>query len=212
MQALRVIAVRHGETAWNADTRIQGHTDIALNPHGHWQARRLGAVLAEEPIDAIYTSDLSRAYQTAEAVAQASGVALVVEPGLREREFGAFEGKTFAEIEALWPEQALAWRKRVPDFAPVGGESLVQFRDRVLGTVQLLVQQHQQGQIVLVAHGGVMDLLYRAATGQALQAPRTWVLGNAAINRLFWTDGGPTLVGWADTRHLDDAALDESAA
>lgn len=212
MQALRVIAVRHGETAWNADTRIQGHTDIALNPHGHWQARRLGAVLADEPIDAIYTSDLSRAYQTAEAVAQASGVALLTEPGLREREFGAFEGKTFAEIEGLWPEQALAWRKRVPDFAPVGGESLVQFRDRVLGTVQRLVQQHQRGQIVLVAHGGVMDLLYRAATGQALQAPRTWVLGNAAINRLLWTDGGPTLVGWADTRHLDDAALDESAA
>jgi len=131
---------------------------------------------------------------------------------LRERVFGAFEGKTFAEIEALWPEQALAWRKRVPDFAPVGGESLLQFRERVLGTVQRLVQQHRQGQIVLVAHGGVMDLLYRAATGQELQAPRTWVLGNAAINRLLWTASGPTLVGWADTRHLDDAALDESAA
>jgi len=212
MQALRVIAVRHGETAWNTDTRIQGHTDIALNPRGHWQARRLGAVLADEPIDAIYSSDLSRAYQTAEAVAKSTGVALVAEPGLRERVFGAFEGKTFAEIEALWPEQALAWRKRVPDFAPVGGESLLQFRERVLGTVQRLVQQHRQGQIVLVAHGGVMDLLYRAATGQELQAPRTWVLGNAAINRLLWTASGPTLVGWADTRHLDDAALDESAA
>lgn len=212
MQSLRLIVVRHGETDWNTVARIQGQIDIGLNDKGRWQAGRLGQALAEEKLDAIYSSDLARAHQTADAVARTTGVAVTPQTGLRERVFGNFEGKTFAEIDALWPEQAQAWRKRVPDFAPEGGESLLQFRDRVLAVVQTLVACHTEGQILLVAHGGVMDLLYRAATGQELQAPRTWLLGNAAINRLLHTPSGLTLVGWADTQHLDDAALDEAAA
>lgn len=212
MQSLRLIVVRHGETDWNAVARIQGQIDIGLNDKGRWQAGRLAQALADEPVDAIYSSDLARAHQTADAVARVTGVAITPTPGLRERVFGNFEGKTFAEIDALWPEQAQAWRKRVPDFAPEGGESLLQFQSRVLGVVQTLVTRHTEGQILLVAHGGVMDLLYRAATGQELQAPRTWLLGNAAINRLLHTPSGLTLVGWADTQHLDDAALDEAAA
>ncbi|MES2423421.1 MAG: histidine phosphatase family protein [Pseudomonadota bacterium] len=212
MQSLRLIVVRHGETDWNAVARIQGQIDIGLNDKGRWQAGRLAQALADEPVDAIYSSDLARAHQTADAVARVTGVAITPTPGLRERVFGNFEGKTFAEIDALWPEQAQAWRKRVPDFAPEGGESLLQFQRRVLGVVQTLVTRHAEGQILLVAHGGVMDLLYRAATGQELQAPRTWLLGNAAINRLLHTPSGLTLVGWADTQHLDDAALDEAAA
>jgi probable phosphoglycerate mutase len=120
-----------------------------------------------------------------------------------------FEGKTFAEIEVAWPEQALRWRKRDPLWAPEGGESLTDLRERITHTASELAAQHLGEQIVLVAHGGVMDVLYRAATGQELQAPRTWDLGNAAINRLLWTPGGFTLVGWSDTRHLEDDALDE---
>ena len=212
MNATRIIATRHGETAWNVDTRIQGHLDIPLNDTGRWQAQRLGAALAGEPIARVYASDLGRAHQTAQAVADTAGLQVVSDPGLRERAFGIFEGRTFAEIEADWPEQAMRWRKRDPAFEPEGGESLLRFRERIVGTLDRLAAAHPGEQIVVVGHGGVLDVLYRAATRQELQAPRTWALGNAAINRLLWTPDGLTLVGWADTGHLDNAALDETTA
>jgi probable phosphoglycerate mutase len=131
--------------------------------------------------------------------------------GLRERDFGDFEGKTFAEIEMLLPEQSMRWRKRDPEFYPAGGESLITLRTRVLAAVERLAALHSGEQIALVGHGGVMDVLYRAATRLDIQAPRTWELGNAAINRLLWTPGGFTLVGWADTQHLNEDVLDEAA-
>jgi probable phosphoglycerate mutase len=210
MQATRIIAVRHGETAWNVDTRIQGHLDIALNDTGQWQARQVAKALAAEPLTAIYSSDLQRAHATAHAIAQASGAPLVPEPGLRERSFGTLEGRTFAEIETELPEQARRWRPRDPHFAPEGGETLVQLRERIAATTHRLAAQHSGGLIVLVAHGGVLDVLYRLATGQELQAPRTWQLANASINRLLWTPQGLTLVGWADTQHLDTGSRDET--
>ena len=203
MQATRIIAVRHGETAWNVDARIQGHLDVPLNGTGQWQARQLARALAHEPIAAIYASDLQRAHATAQAVADATGAPLVADPGLRERSFGALQGRTFAQIEAELPEQALRWRKRDPDFAPEGGESLSVLRERIHTTTQRLAAQHVDGLVLLVAHGGVLDVLYRLATGQRLQAPRTWLLTNAAINRLLWTPQGLSLVGWADTQHLE---------
>ena len=203
MQATRIIAVRHGETAWNVDARIQGHLDVPLNGTGQWQARQLARALAHEPIAAIYASDLQRAHATAQAVADATGAPLVADPALRERSFGALQGRTFAQIEAEMPEQALRWRKRDPDFAPEGGESLTALRERIAATTHRLAAQHMGGLVLLVAHGGVLDVLYRLATGQALQAPRTWLLTNAAINRLLWTPQGLSLVGWADTQHLE---------
>jgi len=212
MQVTRIIAIRHGETAWNVDTRLQGHLDIALNAKGVWQAGQVAQALATEPIDAIYASDLARAWQTAHAIAQATQAPLRPNTGLRERGFGSFQGMTYAEIETQWPEESLRWRKREPDWAPPGGESLLAMRERIRSTATALAQQHLGGQIVLVAHGGVMDQLYRLATGQELQAPRTWQLGNAAINRLLWTPDGFTLVGWGDVSHLEDAVLDEASA
>lgn len=211
MDATRIIAIRHGETAWNVETRIQGHLDIPLNDTGRWQARRLAAALAGEQIAAIYSSDLMRAMQTAQGVADGVGLAVVADTALRERAFGRFEGRTFADIESAWPEDALRWRKRDPAFVPPeGGESLLQFRERIVGALDRLAAVHVGEQIALVAHGGVMDVLYRAATGQDLLAPRTWLLGNAAINRLLWTPQGLTLVGWGDAAHLEGATLDET--
>ena len=211
MQATRIIAIRHGETAWNVDTRLQGHLDIALNAKGLWQAEQAARALEGESIAAIYASDLLRAWHTASAIAQTTGAPLVASQGLRERCFGSFEGKTHAELEARWPEESLHWRQRVPDWAPPGGESLLALRERISGTVNAMAAQHVGGQIVLVAHGGVLDALYRLATGQELQAPRTWHLGNAAINRLLWTAEGMTLVGWGDTSHLEETTLDEDS-
>ena len=207
----RIIAIRHGETSWNVDTRIQGHLDIPLSANGRWQAERLAEALRDEPITAIYASDLTRAWETAQFVGQVQGLPVIKEIGLRERDFGDFEGKTFAEIEVLLPDQSMRWRKRDPDFYPAGGESLVMLRTRVLEAAERLAAQHPGEQIALVCHGGVMDVLYRAATRLDIQAPRTWTLGNAAINRLLWTPEGFTLVGWADTQHLTDDVLDEAA-
>ncbi|MDM0105329.1 histidine phosphatase family protein [Variovorax sp. J22R24] len=213
MQLTRVIAVRHGETAWNVDSRIQGQLDISLNDTGLWQARRVAQALQDEPLTAIYASDLARARQTAEEIARSHGIEVTVDTGLRERSFGLFEGRTFADIDAALPDQARLWRTRDPEFAPEGGESLLAFRERVTSTAATLAARHPGELVVMVAHGGVMDVLYRAATRQELQAPRTWHLGNAAINRLLWTPQGFTLVGWADTAHLQgDGTLDEATA
>ncbi len=212
MDATRIIAIRHGETAWNVDSRLQGHLDIPLNDVGLWQARQAALALADEPIDAIYSSDLQRAWVTARAIAETTQAPLTAHQGLRERSFGVLQGHTFEELEAKEPEQAYRWRKRDPAFAPEGGESLIALRERITATTHALASRHVGEQIVLVAHGGVLDVLYRAATRQDIQAPRTWQLGNAAINRLLWTPDGLSLVGWADTQHLDNAVRDENHA
>ncbi len=212
---VRITAVRHGETAWNVDTRIQGQMDIGLNARGQWQAQQLGAALAEHGLNHIYTSDLARAHHTALAIAGHAGIApeaVALHAGLRERAFGVFEGRTHAEIEAQWPQDAQRWRQRVPDWAPQGGESPLQLRQRVAHTVAQIAARHPGEHIALVAHGGVLDMLYRLATGQEVNAVRTWELGNCAINRLLWTPEGLTLVGWADTGHLETAARDETTA
>ncbi|WP_291012531.1 histidine phosphatase family protein, partial [Hydrogenophaga sp.] len=182
-----------------------------LNEHGRWQAARLAQALRDEPIAACYASDLSRARSTAQAVADVVGETVATHAGLRERSFGQFEGQTWVQLEAAWPVETQAWRKRVPDFAPPGGESLLQLQARVVATVSELAARHPGEQVLIVAHGGVLDILYRAATRLDLQAPRSWELPNTAINRLLWTPEGLSLVGWADTGHLQQGSLDERA-
>lgn len=211
MQATRLIAIRHGETAWNTATRLQGHLDIALNEHGRWQAQRVAQALDGESIQAIYSSDLMRAHDTARAVARVAGPSVQTQTGLRERHFGELQGQTHAEIEAHWPREALLWRQRDASWVPAGGESLTAFYERIITTVSALASAHLGEQIVLVAHGGVLDMLYRHATGQTLQAPRSWQLGNASVNRLLWTPDALTVVGWSDDRHLDPETLDETS-
>jgi len=224
MESTRILAIRHGETAWNVDTRIQGQLNIGLNNTGLWQAQQVGKALADEPIAAIYSSDLDRAFITAESIAKSNHALIstprqtgIVQPhtGLRERHFGHFEGMTWAEIEDKWPSDAHLWRSRDPHWAPQGGESLVVLNELIAQCVHEIASQHLGEQIVLVAHGGVLDVLYRLDTGQSTQAPRTWHLGNAAINRLLWTPEGLSLVGWGDVAHLQEApqaSRDESTS
>ena len=213
MQATRIIAIRHGETAWNAESRIQGQRDIGLNDTGRWQARRVGAALAGEEIKAVYSSDLGRAHETAQQISEATGIPVVRSEGLRERSFGMFEGRTFDEIHESWPEHAQRWRRRIPDWQPPeGGESLLELRERVRRTMIELAERHPGELIVVVAHGGVLDTLYRIATGQEVNSPRTWELPNGAINRLLWTQEGFTLEGWSDTQHLDAEAADDATS
>ncbi len=207
----RILAIRHGETAWNVATRIQGQLDVPLNETGRWQAARVAGALADERIDAIYSSDLKRAHDTALAVQRELGCAIVSDTGLRERHFGEFEGWTWKEIEERWPQQSERWRRRELDFAPDGGESLLQFYARVVDCATRLAAAHPGQTLVWLTHGGVLDCLYRAASRIELNAPRSWQLGNASINRLLYTPEGFTLVGWADTYHLEDDSLDESS-
>jgi probable phosphoglycerate mutase len=205
----RLVVVRHGETAWNRDTRIQGHTDIPLNDHGHWQARRTGQALRDEGVVAVYSSDLLRAAHTAQAIAQACEVPLSLHTDLRERHFGRFEGLTHDEIVTRYPDEGRRWRERDPSYGPEGGETLQDFYERCVKAAWRLASQHPGETVALVAHGGVLDCFYRAATHVDLTVPRSWKIANASINRLIFSDQGFGLVGWADTHHLDESGLDE---
>lgn len=202
LAATRLLLMRHGETAWNQDARIQGHTDIELNATGHWQAGRLAAAVAEDPPDLLYCSDLKRARSTAEPLAARLRLALQPDPALRERCFGTFEGQRFVDIEARDPESARRWRQRDLDFQPIGGESLREFHARAVAAIEALCHRHAGRHIAVVSHGGVLDCLYRAATQTALDAPRHWAIHNACINRLRHGEQGFSLVVWGADQHL----------
>lgn len=207
----RILAVRHGETEWNAAMRMQGQLDTALSARGRWQATRAAEALAGEGIEAIFASDLARAFATATAIAHVVGLPIAADAGLRERHFGIFQGHTYAEIDARWPADAARWRRHDPAFAPEGGESLVVFNARAVGAVRRIAEGSRGRTILVVSHGGVLDCLYRAAAGLDPAAPRSWELGNAAINRLLFTGERFTLVGWSDTAHLDGDPLDDGS-
>jgi len=207
----RIVAVRHGETVWNAEMRMQGQLDTLLSARGERQARRTAAALAGEGIEAIVSSDLVRAAATAAAIADVVGLPVATDSGLRERSFGVFQGWTYAEIDERWPDDAARWRRHDPTFAPAGGESLVAFDARAVAAMTRIAAQASGRTLLVVTHGGVLDSLYRAATGVGLEAQRTWQLGNAAINRVLFTGERFTLVGWSDTAHLEDGTLDDAS-
>ena len=229
MQLTRLVLIRHGQTTWNTQGRLQGQLDIPLDALGRRQAARLADALQDEGISAVVSSDLSRAWDTALALAGPLGLPLRADPGLRERCFGVLQGRTRAQIDQDTPELARRWHSREPDFAPEGAESLRAFSARCLACVRRLAAEHSENaaqhaaqnaaqnaaqhpagsSLALVCHGGVLDSLYRAATHLALDAPRSWPLGNAVINRMLWTPQGLTLVGWNDAAHLDGIALDD---
>jgi 2,3-bisphosphoglycerate-dependent phosphoglycerate mutase len=210
-QLTRVVAIRHGETVWNAEMRMQGQLDTALSERGRWQARRAAEALASDGIEAIFASDLARAFDTAQALAARLGLPVTTDVGLRERSFGVFQGFTYAEIDARWPAEAARWRRHDPDFGPDEGETLREFSARAVAACTRIAASRAGRSIAIVTHGGVLDCLYRAAFGIALDAPRSWELGNAAINRLLYTPRGFTLVGWSDTAHLDRETLDDGS-
>ncbi len=210
--ATRLVAIRHGETAWNAAKRLQGWQDIPLNAVGQRQAAALAPALADEGLVAVVASDLQRAWQTGAALAAVLGLPLLAEPGLRERCFGVLEGLTPEQIEAQLPDAARRWRTREPAWVPEGGESLLTFQARSLAAVERIAARFAGQAVALVSHGGVVDLLYRAAARVPLDLPRSWALGNATVNRLLHTPGGLSLVGWDDRAHLDAMVSSDDAS
>ncbi|MEN9314458.1 MAG: hypothetical protein RIS35_851 [Pseudomonadota bacterium] len=207
-----LILVRHGVTAWNKARRFQGQIDIPLDEEGHQQARLAAQRLAREPIDAVYASDLGRAWQTGEAIATALALRPRSEPGLRERSYGSFEGRTFDEIQRELPDEYARWQARDPVFCPGGiGESLEQLHARVSAALEAIVRSHPAGRVVAVTHGGVLDCAYRIATGLPMRAPRGHDLLNASLNRIAWDGQVFRLVVWADVDHLTGAIDDVDA-
>lgn len=207
-----LILVRHGVTAWNKVRRFQGRIDIPLDDEGREQAARAGLRLAREPVDAVYSSDLGRARQTAEAIASALSLPLRTDSGLRERNYGWFEGRTHDEIRRDDPAAYDRWQARDPDFAlPGGGESLATFHQRVQATLETMAQRHRGERVVAVTHGGVLDCAYRIASGLPISAPRGHDLLNASLNRIAWDDTGFRVLAWADVGHLTESADDVEA-
>ncbi|PLZ03317.1 histidine phosphatase family protein [Burkholderia sp. WAC0059] len=212
----QILFIRHGETAWNRLKRIQGHLDIPLSPSGEEQARQLASRLAGEAargarLDAIWSSDLGRARQTAQPTAQALGLLpLRLSEGLRERLYGAFQGHDDKEVAARFPDGFARWQAREADFAPPAGESLRAFYQRVVQAAQTIVAAHRGQRIACFTHGGVLDCLYRFARGLALETPRDYPLLNASINAIDFEDSGQArIVSWADIGHLDGASDDD---
>lgn len=211
--ATTILLIRHGETAWNAEKRLQGHIDIALNAEGERQAALLGGALATEPIDHIISSDLQRARQTAEAIARARGMQVDIDPALRERCYGGFEGLLYSEIAARFPLEFAAWQARdVDGVLPPGanrGESFRQFFARAIGAITAHATTHPGKTIALVAHGGVLECAYRAALGLSLETPRDFKVLNASVNRFVVEQGSLRLVSWGEVMHLQPAVLDD---
>ena len=127
-----ILLVRHGETLWNQQGRMQGHHDSPLTPTGLHQARRLGRRLAQVEFAALYSSDLGRAHQTARCIADHTGHDIIADRGLRERSFGIFEGLTNAEIKTKFPEEYELFAKRLPDYVMADGESAARFMQRAV--------------------------------------------------------------------------------
>ena len=197
--------VRHGETDWNRELRIQGHLDAPLNALGLRQAERLGQHLAAQGPRTVVASDLLRTRQTANPLAGHWQTPVLPEALWREQCFGVIEGMTHDEVLERHPEVVQGWQRRDPDFAPEGGESRRQFHARVMQAVQALLErcQHEGWQApVVVSHGGVLDMVYRSATGQPLAGPRECLIPNAGLNHVR-TDGRRfEIVSWAQTGHL----------
>lgn len=195
------LIIRHGETLWNREHRIQGQLDSPLSPTGLQQAESLGWRLRKEGLDLLVSSDLGRTLQTAAPIAAATGLGIVKDARLRERAFGVFQQMTPEEIKERWPDEYERWQARDPEFAMEGGESLMQLRARLTACVEELAGRGY-AKVGVVTHGGALDALYRIATGTPYSTVRAWPLANASINDIVIDNGHWQVRGWGDIAHL----------
>lgn len=205
----RFCFVRHGETDWNVQRRLQGHIDTPLNQTGQAQAEATAKGLQGHVFDALYSSDLIRTLQTARYAAQLLDLPIHLRSDLRERHYGAFQGLTYTEAEHHFPADYARFKGREPAYEIIDeGESLLQHRARVQACLETIASKHAGQSVLIVTHGGVLDIVYRMATGLDLSAPRDFGIPNAALNWISFDAGIWKLQRWADQGHLQ-AALDE---
>jgi 2,3-bisphosphoglycerate-dependent phosphoglycerate mutase len=173
-----ILLARHGETDWNREGRLQGWDDRPLNELGRQQARELAGRLADVPFDAVYASDLSRARETAEIVAEPHGVPVLIEPGLREMDYGSWSGLTRAEIE-----------QRFPGDDRHDGETRAQHLERVLAAAERIAARHPGERILIVSHGGSLRALRRHCVGDPVHP-----IENCGVYELRFRDGAFTAI------------------
>ncbi len=212
-----VVVVRHGETPWNVERRVQGWEDIPLNETGIRQAQALARHLARtrqhgNQIDAIYSSDLQRARMTAEIVGQTLSIPVVLDKGVRERHFGVLQGLVFSTMEEHQPEAARIWKSRDPDAILPEGESLRRFHERVTQAIDTIAARHVGQRVMVVSHGGAMDIIWRHAKQASLQAPREAELLNASINRIKVQPQRWEIIEWGNVTHLAGHAENDLTA
>lgn len=206
----RFCLVRHGETDWNTERRLQGQLDIGLNAAGLTQARAVRSGLAGQRFVAVYSSTLARAWVTAEIATAGSGLAVSPAPTLRERHYGVYQGLTSAEAAERHPQVHRRHQRRDIDFDYENGESLSDFATRVMTGLTEIAERHAGEAVLGFTHGGVLDIVYRAAIGRGLEGPRDFPIPNAGLNWLEYEDGAWRILHWADQRHLA-TSLDEFA-
>ena len=211
MSNTHICFIRHGETTWNAERRMQGHIDIPLNTTGMGQAKRLANALTQTKysFDAIYSSDLERALHTANAVARALSLDVQITPRLRERNVGKLQGLLLAKAPVLLPE---IWQRHIArelDHDLGGGESIRTFHQRMQDILELFLNEHRGQSVLAVSHGGSLDMIYRIVTQQALDAERVAVVPNTSLNWITHDGSTWSVECWADTSHLSESALDD---
>ena len=200
--------VRHGETAWNAEGRVQGQTDVPLSAVGEAQARAVREALAGERFAALYASDLARVRQTAAPAAARLGLPVRLEPRLRERHYGKFETLTYAEARERLPQEYARFKAKDPDYDFGSGESLRVFYERAVACVAGIAARHPGETVLVFTHGGVLEMVHRHAQGAGLSAPRDFEIPNAALNWVEIGAGTWRVRAWAQVAHLE-RALDD---
>jgi probable phosphoglycerate mutase len=206
----RICFARHGETDWNAERRMQGHIDIPLNSNGQAQAKLLAQSLqhAGHTFDHLYSSDLERATDTAKQVSSALGLSITINPIFRERHVGVLQGLRLDEAPHTVPEVWQAHLARNIEHDLGGGESIKQFHARAQQALAMLVAAHPGQTILVVSHGGTLDMMYRIANKQALDQARVAIVPNTSLNWIAFDGETWSVERWADTDHLNTLALD----
>jgi len=202
MVLTRLIVVRHGETVWNLEEKLQGQLDSELTPLGIAQSEALAERLSRCTIRALYSSDLGRARQTAESIAASTGQQIRFEPSLRERHLGIFQGRTWAEVQQLFPEDMARFLSNDVDYVVPEGESFSQSSARIIGCLEELARAHAGQQIGIVSHGAVLGAVVRHVLGISPKTPRRFRRLNGSWNVFTFDHGEWFLETWGDISHL----------
>lgn len=199
---LKVFLIRHGETDWNKDFRYQGHTDVPLSSTGKIQAKQVAQRLKSESLDAVYSSDLSRAYVTAQIIAEEHGLPVTAFPSLREINYGFWEGLTLNEINLQFPGIRDQWLADPGNYRVPGGESLTEVQHRALAVFREIRKQHPEGTIAVVTHGGVISMLLLTFLGEDSGFLRKFFSKNTSVSLVEFEDSQIRVVFWGDATHL----------
>ena len=210
-QKTEIVLIRHGETLWNIEGRIQGHLDSPLTEIGLSQAQALGQYLKSQQFAALYSSDLGRAYETARCISKPNGLPIMIERQLRERNFGILQGVLKDTLASKFPEAYRYYRAHEPEYVVPKGESFKQFNTRCVKCFENLARKHVGERILVVAHGGVLVSLFKHTLNIPLNAPRRFLSLNSSINVFSYQNETWMLEVWGDLSHLQGKrSLDDS--